>query len=202
MSGLTTQNVAGTDRGLVHDHEVSFPGDQRVLLGRSYIAWSAVISGALTTLSGLILLGSLGSAVGIDAYRGGVFGAGAAIWAIVSSIISFFVGGCLVSYLAPHSEQRSGMVHGMMAWVLAVILMSVGAVWAIRSGIGFNPLRSTITPGSEVSYGQIAGAAWTAFLCLFFGLISAAIGGLVGYSGKLANMESSMHRNMESSMQR
>ena len=193
-SGLTTQ-----DRGLVHDHEVSFPGDQRVLLGRSYIAWSAVAAGALTSLAILILLGSLGSAFGIAAYRGGAFGVVAAFWAIASSVVAFFCGGCLVSYLAPHSEQRSGAVHGMMAWVLAVMLMSTAAAWAIgstRLGMAFNPLGSSITPGVEFTHGQIAGAAWTAFICLSFGLIAAIIGGMAGYSGKLANMEENMEKNL------
>ena len=183
MSSVTT-----TDRGLVHDREVSFPGDQRVLLGRSYIAWSAVIGGSLTAMAFLILLGSFGSALGIEAYRGGTFGPGAAIWVIGSSIVAFFAGGCLVSYLAPHSEQRSGIVHGMMAWVLTVVLMSVVAALAIGAGgMGLSPLRATMMPGSEVTHGQIVGAAWTAFIGLFFGLLAAAYGGMVGYSGKLVN---------------
>jgi len=159
-----------------------------VLLGRSYIAWSAVVAGSLTALALLVLLGSFGGALGIGAYRGGTFGAGAALWAIVSFFVAFFAGGCLVSYLAPHSEQHSGVVHGMMAWVLAVVIMSAAATLTVglaSGGIGFAP-SLLLMPGNEVTYGQFVGAVWTAFFCLLFGLIASIFGGMVGYTGKLS----------------
>ena len=192
QGSFATQPVIPSDRSLVHEHELSFPGDHRVLIGRSYVAWGAVTAGALTALSLLLLSSSFAYACGIPAYRGGEFGVGAAVWAILSSILAFFVGGCLVSYLAPHSEQRSGLVHGMLAWVLGVMLLSVLSVTAFglfRGMMDIDTFRLVHPVTGEVTHAQLVGAAWTAFLSLFFGLIFAAIGGVLGFSGKLAHVE-------------
>ena len=107
--------------------------------------------------------------------------AGTAIYAIVTAIIAFFIGGCLVSYLTSRAEMHSGLVHGMLAWTLAVVLMtclSAGSLGLFR-GVMAPDLRLMAING-DFTHAQLIGVGWTLFFGLFLGLIAAAIGGMMG----------------------
>jgi hypothetical protein len=140
----------------------------------------------LTALALLVLSSSFAYAAGIDGYRGNGFNAFTGIWAVLSSMAAFFVGGCLATYLTPRGEMRAGIVHGMLAWVLGVMLM------VMVSGVAISALRGVFAPDFRViaatgglTHGQIVGAAWTAFLALFLGMIASVAGGVVGCMGSL-----------------
>jgi len=152
-----------------------------IVTGRTNLAWGAVIAGALTSISLLILGAAFAYAVRIPVYIGGTYGVGAAIYGIAISIIAFFFGGMVVSYFSPRHEERVGLVHGMLAWVLAIPLML--SMIALGAGVfgGYLAAPFVHATTADGSMTVTAGVAWGAFLAMFLGLLSAMLGGIAGY---------------------
>jgi hypothetical protein len=168
------------------------------VLARSRIAWGAVIAGSLLAISILVLSGSLAYACGVPAYSGGPYGWGAGIWSVITAAIAFYAGGCLSAYLTGATDAAySNMLHGVMAWVLAIPLVMVlfsgthgmfaqGGLMAsdvTRMVISGNP-QATVNPAitaqsavEQLPNLHLTGAAWGAWISLAVGLIFAAIGG-------------------------
>jgi hypothetical protein len=140
----------------------------------------------LTAIALLVLASSLGYAMNVPGYRGTGFNAGTAIYAILVSTLAFFAGGLISTYLTPRAEQRTGILHGMLAWVLGVILMMAlsGAGFGLFRGMVVSDLRLSAVTGA-LTHDQVVGAAWTVFLSLFFGMIASAIGGVIGFAKTL-----------------
>jgi hypothetical protein len=180
VSDMGTISGMTGERGFVEVHERHEEG-RLTGAAHSHVAWGAVIAGGLTALALLVLSSSFAFAAGIPAYRGGGFNALTGFWAVLSSMAAFFVGGCLGTYLTPRGEMRTGVVHGMLAWVLGVMLMVVlsGAVLGIYRGAVAPDLRYISVTG-ELTHGQVVGAAWTGFIALFLGRVCSGIGGIVG----------------------
>jgi len=150
---------------------------------RTRLAWGAVIAGALTSLAILILAGAFGMACDVPAYRGGPYGVGALFWSLISSVIAFFIGGMVCEYLTRRGESRLGVLHGVLAWVLAINLVAIIALPGFGLLHGFVPLDTlrwnNVVGG--IDHGSVTAAAWGVFLSLFFGMIAAAAGGILGY---------------------
>jgi hypothetical protein len=70
----------------------------------------------------------LGLALGASSYdaddRLRSFGIGAGIWAAVSALIAFFVGGMLSARTAALRGKENGMLQGAMVWMVAVPLLA------------------------------------------------------------------------------
>lgn len=168
----TTTTTAG--RNFVpEDAAVMMPRNMVVL--RSFVSWGAIIAGSLLSLSIIALSSSLGYACGVPAFLGGSYGWGAGIWALVTSIIAFYCGGCLSAYLASASGHYYRMLHGVMVWGLTVPLMLfffAGTLGSLMAHTGV-----VVTGGSPGRLFPSTGAAWGVFISLAVGLIFAAIGG-------------------------
>src|SRR5271170_2502393 len=174
---VSTQPMA-TDRGFVHDPELR---GLHVGLAHSHVCWGAVIAGALTAMALMILSSSFAYACGVPAYSGGDYGWGAGIWSVLTAIIAFFIGGMVVSYFASRSELRIGLLHGIMAWVLAVALVPAVSAFGVLHTYAMNAgMQPTL---NQPTWGVEKGAAWGAFLALAFGLVAAALGGCAGLVG-------------------
>jgi hypothetical protein len=184
-SNPTAPVISTTRSTQVLGEELSKPvSDLTPTLGvRTRLAWGAVIAGALTALALLVLSSSLGYACAIPAYRGGNYGFGALVWSVVSAAFAFFFGGMVVEYLTRRGETRLGILHGVLAWVLAVNLTTLVSVSVPGLFRGFLPLDVARVAGpiATTDAGSINAAAWGIFLSLLAGLISAAIGGIAGY---------------------
>src|SRR4051812_34910975 len=82
------------------------------------ISWGAVFAGAIIALATQIVLALIGMAIGLatlnpasgDSPSGTTLGAGAAIWLVVSSLISLFIGGYIA---AGASRPFKGRVDGL-----------------------------------------------------------------------------------------
>jgi hypothetical protein len=102
----------------VHTHEVA----PAFVLGRPHLHWSAVIGGLLTALTAMFLLSLLGGAIGLTQFnaataaaQGGVpgeAGRNSAIWAGISGILSFLLGGYVAARLAHLLDRQWGAWHG------------------------------------------------------------------------------------------
>jgi hypothetical protein len=133
----------------------------------------------------MVLMSSFAYAVNVPGYNDGNYSFASGLYAVFTAIVSFLIGGAVTTYFADHAEQRTGVVHGIMTWALTVPLV------LLLSGTAFGMFRMyAFNAFNRATAGQITGAgttsdyraaAWGVFLALFFGLLSAAIGGAGGF---------------------
>jgi hypothetical protein len=101
------------------------------------ISWGGVFGGVLAGIGTLMLLSSLGLAIGISAVdprdpSASAIGTGAAIWTSLTLLISLFVGGWASTRLSMLWERTTAMYEGMLVWVISLMLI----LYLTASGIG------------------------------------------------------------------
>lgn len=109
------------------------------------VSWGAIFGGTFISLAIMVLLGSLGIAIGattIDPQTGDTpsaraFGIGAGIWWIGTSVLALFGGGWAAGRLAGPRRPLESTLHGVVTWsfttTIAVALMTT-AVGSMVSG--------------------------------------------------------------------
>jgi hypothetical protein len=108
---------------------------------RSRVSWGAIFAGATVALALYFLLTLLGGAVGLSV-GGGVhpetLGTGAAVWAVLATVVSLFVGGYVTSQCSVGENRFEAVLYGVILWgVLFAMLL-----WLMASGVraGFNAM--------------------------------------------------------------
>jgi len=100
------------------------------------VRWGPVIAGlfaALSTLAAMTLLGlALGTALFDPNDQASTYGIGAGIWAALSALVAFFVGGWLAARTSALRGRSAGILNGAMVWFVAIPLLLYG----LTSGIG------------------------------------------------------------------
>jgi ABC-type transport system involved in multi-copper enzyme maturation permease subunit len=107
------------------------------------ISWGGVFGGVLAGVGTLMLLSSLGLAIGISAVDpreadGSSVGTGAAIWTALTLLVALFVGGWASTRLSMLWERTTAMFEGALVWVLSLILilyLAASGVSLIASGV-------------------------------------------------------------------
>lgn len=97
---------------------------------RRRISWGAVLAGALIALVLQLLMSLLGLGIGLSTINpqseagnpADGLGTGAAIWWVVSSLISVFAGGWVAGRLAGIPRPMDSMLHGLLAWGVVTLL--------------------------------------------------------------------------------
>ena len=178
---------------------------------RDRVRWGPILAGLVSTLATLILLSLLGVAVGLTAAAGDPnggatvatnkannYGTGAAIWAGVSALIAFFIGGFMAGRTAGVRGKLNGWINGALVWAIVLPLL----LWLAGNGasgflnaIGFNIngfINNVSSTVNNVNNGTTGAAttqtatetarngAWGALAALLLGLIASGIGGLLG----------------------
>lgn len=126
--------VRGTD---IHERVLVAPGADRQGIR---VAWGGVWSGFLVAVGVLLLLSVLGLAIGISAADIGPgedanakgLGIGAAIWSGVTLLIALFVGGMVATRTGMVHDGTTGMIEGVLIWVLSILAL----IYMAGSGIG------------------------------------------------------------------
>lgn len=101
------------------------------------ISWGGVFGGVLTGVGVLMLLSSLGLAIGVSAtnprdFDGGAIGTGAAIWTGFTLLVALFIAGWASTRLSMLWERTTAMFEGALVWVLSLIVI----LYLTASGIG------------------------------------------------------------------
>ena len=101
------------------------------------LSWGAIFAGFVIALVTQVILTLIGLAVGLGSLQFGPdgtleqVGIGAGIWAVVTGLISLFVGGLAAGHFAGILTRLDGVLHGVLVWGLTVIV----ALWALTSGV-------------------------------------------------------------------
>jgi hypothetical protein len=100
------------------------------------VSWGGIWSGVLVVLGVLLLLTTLGLAVGISAADPGdteasTLGTAAAIWSGISLLIALFVGGMAATRLGMVFDKATGYFEGALVWVLSFLVI----LWLAGSGV-------------------------------------------------------------------
>jgi hypothetical protein len=104
------------------------------------ISWAGVWSGFLIGLGVLMLLSTLGLAIGISTADIGpgegrdarALGIGAAAWAGLSMLIALFVAGTIASRVSMVVDRTVATTHGALVWVLTML----GILYLAGAGVG------------------------------------------------------------------
>lgn len=121
----------------------------------SRISWGALLAGLFVTLAVFVVLTTLGAAIGIssaDQISGDTVATGAGIWAVVTALLAFFCGGCVVSRCTAGETKAEAVVYGTVLWgaAFAMILWATGSV--LRTG-------ATVAVGSANVAASAGGSA-------------------------------------------
>jgi hypothetical protein len=188
--------TAASDRGIADPNytETGHP----IHPGPMHIHWGSVFAGLFTALAVMALLSALGAAIGATAYDPGDdarrFGIGTGIWALISSLISFLIGGFVAARTSGHTDRQNGLFHGFMVWAVAIPLLAflVGSgLTRLTSGtmMSPNPARVDLRENTAQDAKKAAmAAAWGALASLLLGMGAASLGGHLGARG-LPRME-------------
>lgn len=103
----------------------------------SRVSWGALFAGLFVALTVFLVLSALGAAIGLtvaDTTRGETIATGAAIWAIVTALVAFFTGGCVVSRCTAGESRTEAAIYGTILWGLTMTLLLWMGGAAMRTG--------------------------------------------------------------------
>jgi hypothetical protein len=120
------------------------------------VSWAGVWSGFLIALGIMMLLATLGLAIGVTAAGAGSrgLGIGAGIWGELTLLVAMFLGGAVAARLGPAFEGVTSALHGALVWVLGTLAVLYFAASGVS--LGLNALLGVVG-----GVGQVAGAAAT-----------------------------------------
>jgi hypothetical protein len=105
------------------------------------VSWGALFAGTVVALAVYLLLSVLGVALGLSIspqVGDRELGIGAIVWAILTMLLSLFIGGCVASQCTVGENKTEAVIYGIVVWgmVFAALL------WMMASGVrvGFNAL--------------------------------------------------------------
>ena len=142
----------------------------------SRIAWGGVWSGLLVAVGVFLLLSVLGLAIGVSTAEVGpgqdgnakTLGIGAAVWSGLTLLISLFIGGMVATRTGMVYDRATGMIEGVLVWVLAIIMliyMASSGIGMLTSGVfgalGGITKGATAAVASSADVGDLSAAMWT-----------------------------------------
>lgn len=153
------------------------------------VSWSAIWIGALAALALALVIGLLGIAVG--AYRmntarltGHEMRLAAVVFSVCGAFFSFVLGGWAAGKILGAHRSEPAMLHGALAWLIAVPLFVLMASYGAAgfsgwySGLAGTPVWVTATSTADPNAAHaLRVSALGALTALLVGLVGAVIGG-------------------------
>src|SRR5882757_649956 len=143
------------------------------------VSWGGIWAGVLVVLGVLLLLSTLGLAIGFSADERNVdpekIGSGAVIWARVSLLIGLFLGGMAATRMSMVWDRFTGLAQGALVWVVSLIVV----VYLSANGVGVVVSSALINGTAQRIQGPSA-VAWSTFLSVVLSLLVALAGSALG----------------------
>jgi len=103
------------------------------------VSWGAILAGSVIAVSIHLLLSLLASALGLTLYETGAAGPRTLAWggvvaALFSVAVALFCGGWVCSLLTVGETHRESLIHGMLMWSVASVLMIALVGLGFRTG--------------------------------------------------------------------
>ena len=102
---------------------------------RTRVSWSSVFAGAAVALAVYVLLAMFGTALGFTiADRGAsvrTLSIYAAIWALISVLVSLYIGGFVTAQCSVGQTRPEAAIHGVILW--GVVFTAL--LWLLASGL-------------------------------------------------------------------
>lgn len=162
---------------------------EAVYLGISRASWPAIWAGFFISAITYVLLNTLGVALGFtwlnyDQVTQNTLSTAAGIWLILTSLISFFVGGCVTGMMSSIPGRNTGFMNGILFGAFALVLFAVLTIIPAASGLP-SLTRLWAQMGAPTTMGQSAvstaqSVAWWSFFGIILTLLAAGFGGVVG----------------------
>lgn len=154
--------MAHTYDDTVHNADHVLPHERGLagtVVHRSRMSWQAVFAGVTIAIAVQIVLGLLGTGIGmslVDPMNGSTpsasgFGIGAALWWVISTIVALGAGSYAASRIAGLTDRFDGFVHGLVIWGVTLII----TLYLLTSAVG------SIIGGTFRTIGGVATAAGT-----------------------------------------
>lgn len=109
-----------------------------VLFNRSTVFWSSISSGMVVATTISFLFAMLGTCIGLAFFEPNLtnlanLNIGAVVWAVITGIVSMFIGGIVTGYLLPVTENKMhAVIHSFVMWGLTLFL----GLFIVVSGAG------------------------------------------------------------------
>jgi len=146
------------------------------------VSWGEVWAGALVVLGALLVLTSLGLAVGVSAGTRNVsqsaLGTGAAIWSALSLLIALFLGGMAATRLSMVWDRVTGLLQGMLVWVTSLVIVLY--LNAVGVGLIFGSALGIVTRAAAQLVPEPTASAWIGFGAVVLSLLAALAGSSLG----------------------
>jgi hypothetical protein len=143
------------------------------------VSWGGIWAGVLVVLGTLLLLSTLGLAIGFSADERNVdpqkIGSGAVIWARVSLLIGLFLGGMAATRMSMVWDRFTGLAQGALVWVVSLVVV----LYLSANGVGLM-LSSALINGTAQRIQGPSATAWITFLSVLLSLLAALAGSAVG----------------------
>ncbi len=182
---------------------------QALTIPTDRVRWGPIWAGLLSAFFTLLVLSLLGLAIGATTVNTGAAlqgtgnqnaGAYSAIWAGISAIIAFLIGGYVAGRTAAVPERGWAALNGMLVFLLALPILLwlasqglgalIGNANHIAGGLGINlgqigntgsGTATSITPAQAQQAADTAkNTAWGTLIGLLLGCGAAALGGTLG----------------------
>jgi hypothetical protein len=92
------------------------------------VRWGPIIAGIVITIASQLILSAFGAAIGLSA---GNIGWGVGIWAVISLLISLFIGGWIMASTCGPMNKKSALLNGAILWAATLAVSG----WLLASGV-------------------------------------------------------------------
>jgi len=144
------------------------------------ISWGGIWAGVLVVLGILLVLSTLGLAIGFSADARDIdpqkIDTGAIIWSRVSLLIALFLGGAAATRMSMVWDRPTALAQGMLVWVASLIV----GLFLRANGPGL-ALSAVLTYGLNNSVAHAPSAlAWMTFFAIILSLLATLAGAALG----------------------
>lgn len=156
---------------------------------RPRISWAAIFAGAFIAVVALLVLSSIGTAVGLSVTRGQApQGTATLVWAIVFAMVSLFLGGWTSSQCVARETRKEAALQGVVLWgVIYFSLILLGYLGVFTS---FNIVMGIGSPEGDLPLSPMAIAEIARALSLTpdqIAMLEELLGGVSADAGLIAS---------------